>query len=128
MPQRVLLVEDSRVQATQLQQHLQQNGLSVEVVGYGRQALEVARLTAPDVVVLDIELPDTNGYEICRSLKNDPITAYIPVVMLTVRDTHRDALDGMIHGAIDYIAKDAFALANLITSLRSIGVLNRSSS
>ncbi|GAB4183476.1 MAG: hypothetical protein Fur005_46070 [Roseiflexaceae bacterium] len=98
------------------------------MVGYGRQALEVARLTAPDVVVLDVELPDTNGYEICRSLKNDPITAHIPVVMLTMRDTHRDALDGMIHGAIDYIAKDAFAPANLITSLRSIGVLNRSSS
>jgi DNA-binding response OmpR family regulator len=44
-------------------------------------------------------------------------------VMLTTRDTHRDAIDGLIHGAVDFIAKDAFAPANLVVSLRSLGVL-----
>jgi DNA-binding response OmpR family regulator len=125
MRQRVLLVEDSAVQATHLQQHLQQHGLNVEVVGSGRQALEQIRFVPPDVIVLDIELPDMSGYEICRALKNNPETAHIPVVMLTMRDTHHDALDGMINGAVDYIAKDAFAAANLIVSLRSLGVLSR---
>jgi DNA-binding response OmpR family regulator len=123
MSQRVLLVEDSTVQALQLRRYLEQHGLSVEVVGLGRAALEIARAQPPAVVVLDVELPDVNGYEICRSLKGDPSTSHIPVVMLTTRDTHRDAIDGLIHGAVDFIAKDAFAPANLVVSLRSLGVL-----
>jgi CheY-like chemotaxis protein len=81
MRQRVLLVEDSAVQATHLQQHLQQHGLNVEVVGSGRQALEQIRFVPPDVIVLDIELPDMSGYEICRALKNNPETAHIPITM-----------------------------------------------
>jgi DNA-binding response OmpR family regulator len=123
MSQRVLLVEDSTVQALQLRRYLEQHGLSVEVVGLGRAALEIARAQPPAVVVLDVELPDVNGYEICRSLKGDPSTSHIPVVMPTTRDTHRDAIDGLIHGAVDFIAKDAFAPANLVVSLRSLGVL-----
>jgi DNA-binding response OmpR family regulator len=126
MTMRVIIIEDSRVQAARLQAHLQQYDLLVEVVADGRQALETVHQHPPDVVVLDIELPDMNGYDICRALKADPRTAQIPVVMLTMRDTHQDALDGLIYGAIDYIPKDAFAPTNLIVSLRSLGILANS--
>ncbi|MDZ4719882.1 MAG: response regulator [Roseiflexaceae bacterium] len=123
---RVVIIEDSSVQAARLQAHLQQYGLLVEVIASGRQALKTVRANPPDVVVLDIELPDMNGYDICRTLKADPGTAQIPVVMLTMRDTHQDALDGLIYGAVDYIPKDAFAPMNLIVSLRSLGLLENS--
>lgn len=123
MRPRILIIEDSKVQAARLQSYLQQYGLRVEVIAFGRQALETVHHNPPDVVVLDIELPDMSGYEICRALKADPATAQIPIVMLTMRDTHQDALDGLIYGAVDYIAKDAFAPTNLVVSLRSLGVL-----
>ena len=122
---RVLLADDYPAMVKAVSRLL---ALDCEVVGSvddGRALLEAAQRLQPDVIVLDIELPDMSGYEICRALKNNPETAHIPVVMLTMRDTHHDALDGMINGAVDYIAKDAFAAANLIVSLRSLGVLSR---
>jgi DNA-binding response OmpR family regulator len=123
MSERILLVEDSKVQAHHLQSHLQLHGLRVDVVALGKLALDIARQDPPDVVVLDIELPDMNGYEICRALKADPRTAHVPIIMLTMRDTHQDTLHGLTYGAVDYIAKDAFAPENLIVSLRSLGLI-----
>jgi len=77
----------------------------------------------PTAIVLDIDLPDTTGYQLCRMIKEDPATAQIPVVMLTHRDAANDALEGLQVGAEDYIPKDSFAEQNLVESLRQLGIL-----
>ncbi len=123
MAARVLLVEDSRTQAMRMQLELRRYGLEVAVAETGRRGLEEARSLLPDVVVLDVDLPELDGYSVCRMLKDDPSTAHIPVVILTHHDDAQNALEGLQTGAIDYIPKDAFAEQNLVASLRQLGVL-----
>lgn len=123
MTGRVLLVEDSRTQAMRMKLELQRYGLEVEIAGTGTRGLEAARRSLPDVIVLDVDLPELDGYSVCRKLKEDPLTSGVPVVMLTHYDDTHNALQGLQNGAIDYIPKDAFAEQNLIETLRQIGVL-----
>jgi DNA-binding response OmpR family regulator len=123
MQQRVLLVEDSRTQALRIQLELIRYGLSVEIASNGDRGMAAVRNCPPAAIILDVDLPDTNGYSLCRTLKDDPATAHIPVVMLTHRDAAQDALAGLEVGAEDYIPKDSFAEQNLVESLRQLGVL-----
>jgi len=123
MQQRVLLVEDSRTQALRFQLELLRHGLTVEIASNGDRGMAAARGCQPAAIILDVDLPDTNGYTMCHALKHDPTTAHIPVVMLTHRDAARDALAGLQVGAEDYIPKDSFAEQNLVESLRQLGVL-----
>jgi DNA-binding response OmpR family regulator len=123
MSQRVLLIEDSRSQALRIQLELLRYGLSVEIASRGDQGMISVRNNPPAAIILDIDLPDTTGYDLCQILKSDPATAQIPVVMLTHRDAAQDALAGLQVGAEDYIPKDSFAELNLIESLRQLGVL-----
>jgi DNA-binding response OmpR family regulator len=123
MSSRVLLVEDSASQALRLRLELQRYGVAVDVAATGLDGLNAARTARPHVVVLDVNLPDLDGYTVCRRLKADPETSHIPVVMLTGRDDAQDALAGLEIGAVDYIPKDAFAEYNVIESLRHLGLL-----
>jgi DNA-binding response OmpR family regulator len=123
MQQRVLLVEDSRTQALRIQLELVRYGLKVEIASNGDRGMAAVRSSPPDAIILDVDLPDTNGYNLCRMLKGDAATAHIPVVMLTHRDAAEDALAGLEVGAEDYIPKDTFAEQNLVESLRQLGVL-----
>jgi DNA-binding response OmpR family regulator len=123
MTSRILLVEDSASQALRLRLELQRYGVTVDVAATGRAGLDAARVAPPHAVVLDVNLPDLDGYTVCRQLKADPKTTHIPVVMLTGRDDAQDALAGLELGAIDYIPKDAFAEHNVIESLRHLGLL-----
>lgn len=123
MPYRILIVEDSRTQAMRLQLELMRHGLHVEIAATGAAGLNVARTTAPDAIVLDVDLPELDGYSLCRELKTDKATAHIPIVMLTHRDEARDTMTGLQAGAEDYIPKDAFAEQNLVESLRLLGML-----
>jgi CheY-like chemotaxis protein len=120
---RVLIVEDSQTQALRFQLELLRYGLSVEVATNGRSGLDTAYRTMPDVIVLDVDLPGMDGYQICRNLKADPQTQHIPVLMLTRREEAHDALIGIQAGANDYIPKDSFAEHNLVEALRQLGVL-----
>ncbi len=123
MPKHVLIVEDSRTQAIRIQLELQRYGLVVEVAETGTAGLHAAQQQRPDVIVLDVELPEMNGYSLCRMLKSDPHTAHIPIVMLTRHDQAADTLKGLQVGADDYIPKDAFAEKNLLESLRHLNIL-----
>ena len=123
VPPRILLVEDSRTQALRFQLELARHGLTVEIAGTGDRALAALRACAPAAIILDIDLPDTTGYQVCQMIKKDPTTTHIPVVMLTHRDAAHDALNGLQVGAEDYIPKDSFAEQNLIESLRQLGIL-----
>jgi two-component system cell cycle response regulator len=123
MSKRVLIVEDSRTQALRLSLELQRHGLVVAIAMTGTAGLKAAQEQPPDVIVLDIELPEMNGYALCRELKADPRTAHIPVVMLTRHDQAADTLKGLEVGADDYIPKDSFAEHNLVQSLRHLSIV-----
>jgi len=119
----ILLVEDSRTQALRFKLELARHGLAVEIAGTGDRGLAALHEHQPAAIILDVDLPDTTGYQVCRAIKEDSATAHIPVVMLTHRDAAQDALNGLQVGADDYIPKDAFAEQNLVESLRQLGIL-----
>lgn len=116
----ILLVEDSAPQALKLKLGLENNGCQVDWANTGLAGLNLAQQKSFDLIVLDIELPDINGFEVCRRLKGDPELAQIPVVMLTTLDQAENVLDGLEAGAIDYIPKDAFAEAVLLETIKQM--------
>jgi DNA-binding response OmpR family regulator len=114
----VLVIEDSSTQALHLQALLEEEGLKVTVAYDGQTGLQMARELLPDVIVLDLELPEMSGFQVCRRLKDARETADIPVVMLTRHDDQEVAALGLQLGAVDYIPKDAFSDAALLETLR----------
>lgn len=116
----ILMVEDSPPQALRLKIVLENNGYQVYWADTGNEGLRIVKQQPFDLVLLDIELPDTNGFEICRQLKADPDLQDIPVIMLTTRHHADDALSGLTAGAIDYIPKDAFAEMVLLETIKQM--------
>lgn len=119
----ILLVEDTAVQAIRFKTRLEDNGCTVRWAENGLDGLSAARESFYDLIILDIELPDIDGFEVCRRLKTDPAVADIPVIMLTTRDRAEDALVGLGSGAVDYIPKDSFAELVLLETLKQMGLL-----
>jgi CheY-like chemotaxis protein len=122
-PKTVLVVEDSPVQATALVQFLKQMDLQVIHAFNGRVGVEIAQQCKPDLILLDVEMPEMDGYEACRLLKTDAQTADIPVVMLTIHSEPDSAQHGFEQGAIEYIPKDAFSYSVLEETLRQLNIL-----
>ncbi len=118
----ILLVEDSPTQALEIQSHLQDYGFTVLVAEDGVSGLRCVDEHGPDLVVLDVNLPKMDGFQVCRRLKRDPQTAGIPVIMLTVADSSESTITGLEAGADDYIPKDIFAVDNLISTMQSLGI------
>lgn len=118
-----LLVEDSRTQALEIENNLRRYGLDVVVAHDGVGGLNMLDEHRPDLVVLDVNLPDMDGFQICRRIKRDPDTADIPVVMLTVEDSSDSTIQGLESGADDYIPKDAFAAETLIATLEALNIV-----
>ena len=116
----VLIVEDSPPQALKTKLTLENSGCEVQWADTGLGGLELANQKSFDLIVLDIELPDINGFEVCKRLKADPELADIPVIMMTTLDQAENALSGLEAGAIDYIPKDAFADAILVETVRQM--------
>jgi len=119
----ILVVEDSTTQALHLRTLLEQEGLKVTWARDGREGIQLARETLPNLIVLDIQMPEMNGFEVCQQLKSTPETARIPVIMFTRFDDAQSVLSGFETGAVDYIPKDAFAEAVLLETLRQMGLL-----
>ncbi len=122
---KVLIVEDSPVQALALEHLLAQQGLEVLCAPDGRSGLTMAQQYAPDLIVLDIEMPEMNGFEVCRCLRENAQTAEIPIVMLTAHSEVSMVMRGIDLGAIDFIPKDAFCEAVLLETLRQLHILGR---
>jgi len=116
----VLLIEDTPSQALRFMSSLENGGYHVQWAKDGLGGIAAARATEFALIILDIELPDIDGFEVCRRLKADPSLTNIPVVMLTTYDRAEDALTGLEQGAIDYIPKDPFAEAVLLETLRQM--------
>ncbi|MFO7540093.1 MAG: response regulator [Chloroflexota bacterium] len=117
----ILIVEDSPSQALRFKNSLENHGCHVHWTETGLAGLQAAQIQIFDLIILDIELPDIDGYEVCRRLKESPDTDKTPVIMLTTRDSARDVLQGLKKGAIDYIPKDPFAELVLIETVRQMG-------
>lgn len=124
----ILLVEDSTTQALQFRTLLEREGVSVLWAADGEAGLQMVREEGPDLVVLDVQLPGMNGFQVCQQLKADPTTADIPVIMLTRYDEAEAVLAGLQAGAVDYIPKDAFAGAVLLETMRQMGLLTTGNS
>ena len=120
----VLLVEDSPTQALGTQAVLEECGLTVVCAINGIMGIQLAYQVYPDAIVLDVQMPDLNGFQVCEELKKDPETAKIPIIMLTRQDTPESFALGMQAGAIDFIPKDPFAMAVLRETLRQMGLIN----
>jgi DNA-binding response OmpR family regulator len=118
----ILIVEDSAPQALKVKLTLENNNCQVYWADTGLEGLAIAQENDLDLIVLDIELPDINGFEVCKRLKADAQLASVPVIMMTSRDYAEDVLNGLELGAIDYIPKDAFAEAVLLETIKQMAI------
>jgi CheY-like chemotaxis protein len=121
---KVLIVEDSPVQAMALQKLLETQGLRVICAPNGRVGVEMAERWKPDAIVLDIKMPDMDGFEVCQHLQSNAKTSHIPIVMLTVYSEPPMLRQSIYLGAVDFIPKDDFANAVLLETLRQLQVLD----
>jgi PleD family two-component response regulator len=102
---RILVVEDDADISNMLQLYFKSQGYEVHVAPRGSIALDLARQKMPNVIVLDIMLPDVDGYEVCRRLRTHLRTSHIPIIFLTQKDERSDKIHGLELGADDYITK-----------------------
>jgi DNA-binding response OmpR family regulator len=102
---RILVVEDDLDISQMLRLYFDSQGYEVLAVMRGNDALEMCRKKQPNVVVLDIMLPDMDGYDVCRELRGNLRTSHIPIIFLTQKDERSDKIAGLELGADDYITK-----------------------
>jgi phosphate regulon transcriptional regulator PhoB len=115
---RVLVVEDEQDVAELLRYNMAKEGYDVVLAANGTEALRRAREVKPEVILLDIMVPQLNGWEVCRRLKQDPETRAIPVIMVTGRVEEGDKVLGFEMGADDYVTKP-FSPRELIARIRA---------
>ncbi len=114
---RILLVEDDKDLRESVAAYLRANGFAVDAVPTGKMALEQAAVSPCDAIVLDVQLPDTNGFAVCKELRTAGVEARI--LMATARDAVEDRIAGLDGGADDYIVKP-YALGELVARLRAL--------
>ena len=115
----VLLVDDERDLLSLLDFNLRAAGFETALATTGEQALAQVKRKVPDLVLLDLMLPDGPGTEVCRQLKADPRTKHVPVVMLTAKGEEVDRVVGFELGADDYVTKP-FGVRELILRLKAL--------
>jgi len=102
---RILVVEDDKDISNMLSVYFKSQEYDVWVAAKGQEALDICRLELPNVIVLDIMLPDIDGYEVCKRLRSSLRTSHIPILFLTQKDERSDRIAGLELGADDYITK-----------------------
>jgi two-component system, OmpR family, phosphate regulon response regulator PhoB len=122
MERRVVIVEDERDVARLLEFNLRSAGFEVTTAATGGEGLAAVRSTQPDVVVLDLMLPDQSGYDVCKAIRADTATADIGVLMLTAKGEAEDRILGLEVGADDYVVKP-FVVREVV--LRVTALANR---
>src|SRR6185312_10697080 len=124
MSARILVVDDVTVNVRLLEAKLASEYFNVLTAFNGEKALEVAKAERPDLVLLDVMMPGMDGFEVCKRLKADPVTAEIPVVMVTALSDVSDRVKGLEAGADDFLTKPVNDVA-LFASVRSLVRLKR---
>lgn len=115
MLETILIVEDEPALRDTLSYNLKKDGFTVEAVGDGRTALDSARSLRPDLIILDIMLPELDGFEVARILRKEMTT---PILMLTARDDEIDRVVGLEVGADDYLTKP-FSMRELMARVKA---------
>ena len=115
----VLVVEDEPDIRTLIVHHLTRDGFRCRTAATGPEALASVRRTPPDLVVLDLMLPELTGIEVCRRLRADAATASLPIIMLTARADEIDRVVGLEMGADDYVVKP-FSPKELVARVRAV--------
>src|SRR6266498_5153000 len=115
MPETILIVEDEPALRDTLSYNLKKDGFTVEAVGDGRAAIDSARQIKPDLIVLDLMLPEIDGFEVCRILRKEMTT---PILMLTARDDEIDRVVGLEVGADDHLTKP-FSMRELMARVKA---------
>jgi phosphate regulon transcriptional regulator PhoB len=119
MSQVVLVVEDEPDIRGLIVHHLAREGFRCRTASTGAEALREVRASLPDLVVLDLMLPEMDGLELCRRLRGDPASAAVPIIMLTARTDEVDRVVGLEMGADDYVAKP-FSPRELVARVRAV--------
>jgi DNA-binding response OmpR family regulator len=116
MAETILVVEDEASVARGLEYGLKAEGFAVIVAPTGKKALEAARSAHPNLVLLDVRLPDISGFDVCRTLREEGMN--LPIIMVTARDEEVDKVLGLELGADDYVVKP-FSLRELVSRVRA---------
>ena len=114
---KILVVEDDSDLLTLLHYNLEKEGFSAKTVATGRDAIMECRKERPDLILLDIMLPDCDGLELCKSMRTDPQLQHTPIIFLTARASETDRIIGLEIGANDYVIKP-FSIRELITRIK----------
>ena len=119
MPKKILAVDDERHIVRLVEVNLQRAGYQVVTAYDGREALEKVKAEEPDLIVLDVMMPYMDGFEVLKNLKADPVTAEIPVIMLTAKAQDADVFRGWQSGVDCYLTKP-FNPMELLTFVKRI--------
>lgn len=119
MKSRILVVDDEPDAVDLIEFNLEAAGYAVSTAGDGAEALRKARQMPPDLILLDLMLPEVDGLEVCKILRRDPATAKIPIIMLTAKAAEIDRILGLELGANDYVTKP-FSPRELTLRIRNL--------
>ncbi|HZL35587.1 MAG TPA: response regulator transcription factor [Tepidisphaeraceae bacterium] len=118
-PQTILVIDDQKDLADLVRRALEQEGFEVILAGDGTAGLRIAKEHRPDLVVLDLNMPDIDGLEVCRQLRGDPRHARLPILVLSARASAADRVVGLEMGADDYLIKP-FVPRELMARVRAV--------
>jgi len=115
----ILLIEDEENIIELVKYNLEKEGYGVLSALKGEEGLELARKKKPDLLILDLMLPEIDGFEICKILKQNSQTAYLPIIILTAKGEEADKIVGLELGADDYVTKP-FSPRELVARVKAI--------
>jgi len=125
MASKILVVDDQPINVQLLKRKLEREGMQVATAFSGREALDLVAADKPDLILLDVMMPDMDGIEVCQRLQADPETKIIPVIFITARTSKEGKIEGLGVGAVDYITKPIDldeTLARVQTQLRFVNM------
>ncbi len=117
---RVLVVDDSATERHVLNEILGKQGFDVAFAEDGEKGVEQAKLTKPDLIIMDVVMPGMNGFQATRAISADPETKHIPIILCTTKDQETDKVWGIRQGAKDYVVKPIDA-AELLSKIAALG-------
>lgn len=118
-PKKILIVEDEPDIAELVRHYLEKEGFHLSIARTGLEALTLAASTHPDLVILDLMLPQMDGFEVCKTFRQKPETALLPIIMLTAKKDESDTVVGLELGADDYVTKP-FSPKALVARIKSL--------
>ncbi len=125
MPSKILVVDDQPINVQLLKRKLEREGMTVMTAFSGREALDLVAANKPDLILLDVMMPEMDGIEVCQRLQADAETKMIPVIFITARTSKEGKIEGLGVGAVDYITKPIDldeTLARVQTQLRFVAM------